>query len=293
MHGVQALILIVALSWRAPAQPATAEFSGASALEYTRKVVGFGPRPSGSQALERLRAYLTAELQRRGCQLVRDPFTASTPRGPVAMENLIARFPGTSGRAVAVSGHYETKWMPGIRFVGANDGGSSTGFLLELARVLAGRRHRNEILLVFFDGEEAFGPWSDTDGVYGSRHLAARWAGDGTLARLKALINVDMIGDRDLGILQEMNSTAWLRELVWQTAAELDLRRHFLNQPAWIEDDHVPFLRRGVSAVNLIDFEYGPANSYWHTEHDTLDKLSARSFEVVGRVVLAVLRKLE
>ncbi len=290
MLGLEILTLCVALSGGAPSPE---QFRGASALEYTRRVVAFGPRPPGSEAIRRLRAYLIAELKRLGWEVVRDPFTARTPIGPVEMENLIARRPGSSGRAVAVTGHYDTKWMPAMRFVGANDGGASTGFLLELARALRGRPLRNEVLLVFFDGEEAFQQWSDTDGVYGSRHLAARWSQDGVLRRLKALINVDMIGDRDLGILWEMHSTPWLRKLIWQAAADLGLERYFLNQPAWIEDDHVPFLRRGVAAVNLIDFDYGPGNSYWHTEQDALDKLSPHSFEIVGRVVLETLSRLE
>lgn len=262
-------------------------------MQHARRAAAFGPRPPGSPALDELRAYILGELAKLRCEVIRDEFTANTPLGPIKMVNLIARFPGRSGRAVAVSGHYETKWMPDIRFVGANDGGASTGFLLELARVMSHREFRNEILIVFFDGEESFGPWSENDGLYGSRHLAARWAADSTLSRLRALINVDMIGDHELGILREMHSTAWLRELVWRTASELGLGRYFLDQAAWVEDDHIPFLRRGVSAVNLIDFDYGPRNSFWHTEQDTPDKLSAVSFAVVGRVVLEVLRRLE
>ncbi len=293
MHRRQALIAAVAFAWQACGQVRPGEFSGEAALRHARHAAALGPRPPGSAALEQLRSYIVKELEKLRCELLRDRFTAETPLGPMKMENLIARFAGRSGRAVAITGHYETKWMPDIRFVGANDGGASTGFLLELARVVSQSGFRNEILIVFFDGEESFGPWSETDGLYGSRHLAARWATDSTLSRLKALINVDMIGDRDLGILREMHSTPWLRELVWRTAAELGLGRHFLDREAWVEDDHVPFLRRGVSAVNLIDFEYGPANSYWHTEQDTPDKLSAESFAVVGRVVLEVLRKLE
>jgi Zn-dependent M28 family amino/carboxypeptidase len=190
---------------------------------------------------------------------------------------------------VVLTGHYDTKRMPEIRFIGANDGGASTGFLLEMARALAGRAWRDEVWLVWFDGEEAFGEWSATDGIYGSRHLAARWARDGTLKRVKALINVDMIGDRDLGILQELNSSAPLRQLVWQAAADLGFGRHFLTSAAAIEDDHLPFLRRGVQALDLIDFDY-PA---WHTADDTMDKLSLNSFNVLGQVVLETLRRLE
>lgn len=293
MHRRQALIATLALAWQACGQARPGEFSGEAALRHARRAAAFGPRPPGSNALDQLRAYILGELGKLRCEVIRDEFTASTPLGPIRMVNLVARFPGRTGRAVAVSGHYDTKWMPDIRFVGANDGGASTGFLLELARVVSERKFGNEILVVFFDGEESFGPWSETDGLYGSRHLAARWAGDSTLARLKALINVDMIGDRDLSILREMHSTAWLRDLVWSVAAQLGLSRHFLEHAAWVEDDHVPFLRLGASAVNLIDFDYGPQNSYWHTEEDTPDKLDAASFSVVGRVVLEVLRRLE
>ncbi len=266
-----------------------ADFGGASALEYTRRVVAFGPRPPGSAAIGKLRAYILAQARARGAAVEEDAFTAQTPVGPIAMKNLVARFRGTSGRVVVVSGHYDTKHMPEIRFVGANDGGASAGFLLEMARALAGRKLTDSVWLVWFDGEEAFGEWSATDGIYGSRHLAARWARDGTLKRVKALINVDMIGDRDLGILQEWNSAPGLRKLVWQAAADLGFQRHFLERPAAVEDDHLPFLRQGVEALNLIDFDYPP----WHTAGDTMDKLSLNSFNVVGQVVVETLRRLE
>ena len=288
-------VLALAAAWGAFLAGAWAAepFSGSSALSFTQKLVAFGPRPSGSPASRKAQGYILAQLKLRGCEVIQDAFPAQTPLGPVPMLNLIARFPGTSGRAVVISGHYETKSLPGINFVGANDGGASAGFLLELARVLAGRPLKHDVYLVWFDGEESFGPWSESDGLHGSRHLAARWASEGTLSRIKALINVDMIGDRDLGILEELNSTAWLRRLVRQTAAETGLGRYFLNAGASIEDDHIPFLRRGVPAVDLIDFDYGPGNSWWHTERDTVDKLSADSFQVVGTVVLEALKRLE
>ena len=155
------------------------------------------------------------------------------------------------------------------------------------------QRWRDDLYLVFFDGEEAFHQWTDTDSLYGSRHLADRWAADGTLRRLKALINVDMIGDKDLDIVDESSGAAWLRQMVWQTAAELGYAKYFLNDENFIGDDHVPFVKRGVPALDLIDFNYGPANEYWHTPADTMDKLGAHSFQVVGDVLVAVLRKLE
>ena len=269
------------------------EFSGAEALVFTRHIVSFGPRPAGSEAIRKLQAYILGELKPLGCQVIQDDFKASTPLGSTPMKNMIARFPGKSGKMVVITGHYDTKSMPGTYFVGANDGGSSAAFLLEMAKVLAHTPHQDDVWLVWFDGEEAVAQWSDYDSLYGSRHLAERWAADSTLARIKALINVDMIGDRDLQILEDMNSAAPLREKVWQIADRLGYTKHFLRNQSAIEDDHIPFLRRGVNALDLIDLDYGPDNSYWHTDKDTMDKLSAASFEIVGRVVLETLKDLE
>jgi glutaminyl-peptide cyclotransferase len=228
-----------------------------------------------------------------GCQVTQDDFTGFTPLGHTPMKNIIARFPGKSGKIVVVTGHYDTKSMPGTFFVGANDGGSSAAFLLEMAKVLAQGPRKDDVLLVWFDGEEAVVKWSEYDSLYGSRHLAERWAADGTLARVKALINVDMIGDRDLDILKDMNSAGPLRELVWSVADRLGYGKYFLRYDSAVEDDHMPFLRRGVNALDVIDLDYGPNNSYWHTEKDTVDKLSAESLQIVGRVVLETLKELE
>ncbi len=274
------------------ASGAAADFSGAAALEYTRKAVAFGPRPPGSDANRKLQGYIEAQLKPLHCQISFDTLLAQTPAGSVPMRNIIAKFPGSSGRAVVITGHFDTKPMPGGVFVGANDGGSSTGFLLELAQVVNTTSHTDDIYLVFFDGEEAFGEWSDTNGTFGSRHLADQWAHQGMLGRIKALINIDMIGDKDLDILQESMSSAQLRRLVWQTATDLGYRKYFLNLAQPTEDDHLPFLRKGVNALDLIDFDYGPNNEYWHTGKDTMDKLSAHSFDVVGNVLVAVMRKL-
>jgi Zn-dependent M28 family amino/carboxypeptidase len=282
MHSAPLVLMLLA-----------AEFSGSSALEYARKAVAFGPRPAGSPAMKKQQQWILGELKMRRCQVIEDDFIAHTPLGDKPMKNIIARFAGTSGRAIAVTGHYDTKPMPGITFVGANDGGSSTGFLLEMARVLSGAPRKDDVYLVWFDGEEAFAQWSETDSLYGSRHLAERWRGDGTLGRLRGLINVDMIGDKDLGILTELNSSPGLYRLVWQTAAEIGYRKHFLTERIATEDDHIPFLRQGVEALDLIDFQYGPDNQYWHSEKDTMDKLSPASLEAVGRVLVEVVRKLE
>jgi glutaminyl-peptide cyclotransferase len=270
-----------------------ADFSGTSALEFTRKAVAFGPRPPGSPAIHQLQNYIEAQIKLRRCELIKDPFTGATPLGPVPMENIIAKFPGTSGHIIVITGHYDTKSMPGRNFVGANDGGSSTGFLLEMARVLPSLSHKDEIDLVWFDGEEAYGQWSDTDSLYGSRHLAEKWGADGTLGKIRALINVDMIGDKDLDLLLETNSSASLRRLVWKTAEDLGYGKYFPDAGFAEEDDHIPFLQRGVNSLDLIDFDYGPNNAYWHTERDTMDKLGAHSLEVVGNVLIHVISELE
>ncbi len=292
MHCTK-IFLIPLLLGSLAGRAAAAEFSGAQALEFTRAAVAFGPRPSGSPAIRKLQAYILAQLKVRHCQVTQDEFTASTPLGQTLMKNIIARFPGTTGTVMVITGHYDTKSMPGRKFVGANDGGSSTGLLLEMARVLETTPHASDVFLVWLDGEEAVAQWTDTDSLYGSRHLAARWGAEGFLDRVKLLINVDMIGDKNLGILREEESAQNLRMLVWDTAKKLGFGEHFLTASSAIADDHLPFLRRGVNALDLIDFDYGPGNAYWHTEKDTMDKLSANSLSVVGQVLLKVLEAMD
>lgn len=271
----------------------TGAFSGTTALVLTGRTTAFGERPSGSEAIGRLRQWIIAELKLPGAQVVLDSFEGETPTGAVPMVNIIAKFPGTSGKAVVVTGHYDTKRIPMVHFVGANDAGSSTGFLIEFARAVAAMKHPDDIEIVFFDGEEDVVSWTATDSVYGSRHLSAKWAADGTLARIKALINIDMIGDKDLDINDDDNSSQALRDMVWKIADRLGDAKYFLHNPGGIEDDHKPFLDAGVNAIDIIDLNYGPNNAYWHTAQDTMDKLSAHSFQVVGDVVMGLVKELE
>ncbi len=267
--------------------------SGEKALEFVRSQVAFGPRPPGSVTLQRCRAYLVEQLRGFGYQVEDDAFDAQTPYGSKKMVNLIAR-KGTGEKGVlALASHYDTKYMEGKQFVGANDAGSSTGLLLELARVLAPRDDGLDYWFVFLDGEEAFVEWSAFDGTYGSRHLARRWKQEGRVARIRALILLDMIGDRNLDILKERNSTRWLSDLAWSAAEQAGLQNIFSPVETYIEDDHIPFLDAGIPSLDLIDYNYGPGNSYWHTESDTMDKLSADSLEKVGRLVLNLLSMLQ
>jgi hypothetical protein len=295
MRCAQTLILI--LAWTACAgQSAPADFArlGESAFEYTRQLVELGPRPAGSEANKKQRAFLVERLRKAGCAVTEDVFTAATPLGPREMANILCDFEGASGRLIAISGHYDTLARPDLDFVGANDGGSSAGALLALADQLAGQERKDTVRLVFFDGEESVVAWQDGDHTYGSRRLAAAWAADGTASKLVALINIDMIGDADLRVLYEGNSTPWLRELVFGAALRLGYGEELpRGSPQFIEDDHIPFVQRGMPALDLIDFDYGLYNRYWHTENDTIDKLSPRSFAVILHVLDESIRELE
>jgi glutaminyl-peptide cyclotransferase len=289
--GLLSLLAACCVLATAQAAHGSAAFSGTAALNETRRAVSFGERPSGSEANTHLRDWIVSRLKPLGGQLSLDSFTGETPAGPVPMVNIILKLPGTSGKAIAVTGHYDTKRIPMVHFVGANDAGSSTGFLIEFARVAASMRHPDDLYIVFFDGEEAVVNWTATDSCYGSRHLAAKWMADGTLGRLKALINIDMIGDKDLDIADDENSSEALREDVWRIASKLGDAKYFRHDPTAIDDDHKPFADSGVNVIDIIDLDYGPNGSYWHTAQDTMDKLSAHSFQVVGDVVLALVEE--
>ena len=276
----------------AAAPPATS-FQGSKALGYAQRAAAFGERPSGSPAIEKTRDWIISQLKPIGGQLTMDPFTGHTPSGPIAMVNIELKFPGDSGKSVVVAGHYDTKRIPMVHFVGANDGGSSTGFLIEFAKVAAAMKHPDDLYIVFFDGEEALGEWTDADSRYGSRHLVEKWAADGTLARIKALINIDMIGDKQLDLSNDSNSSPALRADVKAIAERLGDVKYIRTDEGAIDDDHKPFGDAGVNVIDLIDLDYGPNGSYWHTAQDTADKMSAHSFQVVGDITVDLLKELE
>ncbi len=268
---------------------AAAGFDSQRAFEHLRKLVLIGPRPSGSDGIRAAREYLAGQLAQAGVTLREQAFDALTPAGPIHMVNLIATIPGDRPDRLVFGGHYDTKRFDEFEFVGANDGGSSAAFLAELARVLKGRRNALTVELVWLDGEEAVVEWSGTDHTYGSRHYVQAAQRDGSIKSLKAFILVDMIGDKDLAMRREGNSTAWLTETIWASARRLGHARAFLDSTTFIEDDHMPFLEAGVEAVDLIDLEYPP----WHTSGDTVDKTSPTSLRVVADVLLDALPQIE
>jgi glutaminyl-peptide cyclotransferase len=260
-------------------------FDDSRAWEHLKAQVALGPRPAGSPALEETRRYITAQLKSAGLEAREQRFTAQTPLGPVAMTNLVATIPGQRPERIVIGTHYDTKRFQEFRFVGANDGASSTAVVLELARVLAASRPAFTIEVLFLDGEEAVVEWQGDDNTYGSRHYVAAARGSGTLAGLKAFVLVDMVGDKDLRIRRDSNSTPWLVDVVWEAAARRGHRSHFPDELTTIADDHVPFLRAGVPSVDIIDLDYAA----WHTANDTLDNVSQESLQIVGDVILEAL----
>jgi glutaminyl-peptide cyclotransferase len=287
-----ALPLLAAPRRVAVARPDGA-FSGARAFEDLKRLVAFGPRPAGSKPLSDSRRWIVTQLEQMGYKVEEDIFQGATPFGNISMINLRVIIPGASPKVVMVAGHYDTARFEDFNFVGANDGASSAAFLLEMARVLAHRKNQFTTWLVFFDGEEAEVKWSGTDSLYGSRHMVGKLGASGELGRIQAMILVDMIGDAKLDIYRDANSTPWLTDEVFKTAKNLGYSKYFLNEKRAYEDDHTPFVNAGVAAVDIIDLDYGPNGSYWHTAKDTVDKCSPQSLTIVGQVVMGTIADLE
>jgi glutaminyl-peptide cyclotransferase len=265
-------------------------FDSNRAWEHLRKQVSFGPRPSGTPAIVDTRRYIVEQLKAAGVESREQMFIGMTPLGEVSMSNVIATIPGKRSERIVLASHFDTKLYREFRFVGANDGASSTAALLELGRVLKQRPNEYTIELLFLDGEEARMPeWRGNDNTYGSRHYVQAAQKDKSIATLKALVLLDMIGDRDLRVRRDANSTPWLVDIVWAAAAKLGHSATFSNELTTIEDDHVPFLRAGVPAVDIIDLD----NPTWHTPQDTIEFVSARSLQTVGDVVIAALPDIE
>ena len=284
-------LILCAESSRAAGTKIWEEFSGEKALLHVQHLVDLGPHPVGSDAIEKAREYIEAQLRHSGWQVTRQGFTDETPRGKVRFVNLIARFSG-DGNAAAPSfllcSHYDTKLFDAIRFVGANDGGSSTGLLLELARVIGGRPNMaRKIELVFFDGEEAYENFSETDGLYGSRYFAKQLEADGG-KQFRGGILFDMIGDRSLDITLPADSPPAMVRDVFAAAEALKLRNYFSYLDRDLIDDHAPLNAIRIPTIDIIDFDY----AWWHTADDTLDKISAQSLKITGSVALYYLSEL-
>ncbi len=289
---LRSVSLLLALLWgpvlAAQTKSATA-FDSTKAFEHLRQQVAIGPRPSGSAGNVKNRDYIKAQMAALGIKTVEQAFDGATPLGPVKMVNLIATIPGQRADRIVLASHFDTKLFRDVRFVGASDGASSTAALIELARVIKARGQLPfTIELLFLDGEEAVVEWQGTDNTYGSRHYVDAARKSGSLKSLRALILLDMIGDRNLTIRRESNSTRWLTDIVWGVAKKLG-HRAFMDEETTVEDDHIPFVKAGVPSLDIIDLDY----PQWHTAQDTLDAVGARSLQVVGEVVVAALPEIE
>jgi len=272
----------------APPADKTGGFDGNRAFAHVVKQVGFGPRPSGSAAIGQLQEYIQSELTSYGCKVETDSFSADTPVGRLPMKNIVAKIPGDKPGIIMLATHYDTKRLE--NFVGADDGASSTAVMLELARLHCAKHGAYQVWITFFDGEEAVKfTWQDPDNRYGSRQMAAKLAMSGELPKIKAVLLADMVGSRSLRFRREADSTKALTDLIWSTGARLGYSNIFVNESSPTEDDHIIFLKRGVPAVDVINFEI----PYWHTVQDTLDKVSAKSVAITGHVFLESVRQLQ
>jgi len=263
------------------------------AMQYVKEIVAFGPRWPGSKGQEKVAAYLRGKLKADHPE--EDAFVADTPAGKLPMRNFIAKFQGTKDGIIVLGTHIDTLHPPqGNNFVGANDGGSSTGLLLAISDELRGKKLEGySVWLLWDDGEESMRlPWYDPESLFGVRHLAQKWQEDGILKKVKAFILEDMIGDKDLNIDRVTECTPWLQDLALQAATRTGYQSHFFAREISAEDDYQPFLQRGVPSVDLIDFDYGYNNVFWHTTEDTLDKLNPKSLAIVGTVTLETVRLL-
>lgn len=272
-------------------------FDAERAMRYASEIVKLGPRPLATPNHKKVEDYISAHL--KGDQVEDDSFIAETNIGKFPVHNIIAKYPGNKEGIILIASHYDTNYpLRNTSYIGANDGASSSALLLEIANQVRGKqRDGYSIWLVWDDAEEAMKPDTEvdfmSDSLYGITHLSEKWQADGTLKKVKAFLLADMIGDADLNIDREGNSTPWLQNVVYEAATRLGYQSHFFARSLPMEDDHLPFVKRGVPCVDLIDFSYGYNNVFWHTPQDTMDKLSPQSLKIVGQTMLESVRLLD
>jgi glutaminyl-peptide cyclotransferase len=286
--------IVISAADAAPPASQTGGFDGAKAYEQVARLVAFGPHPPATDAMRAVQKYIHGQLESFGCVVDEDDFNAQTEMGNMAMKNIIAKIPGTGQGIVLLLTHYDTKRVD--NFVGAEDAGSSSGLMLEMARILCSQPKRtNAVWIAFLDGEEtqAHFDWDEADSLYGSREMAARLVLSGDSKRMRAVILADMVGQKNLVLPRDSESTDWLTDLIWKTAASLGYKDIFLSRKTYNGDDHEPFLKRGMPAVDIIDLEPYIDLGYWHTAQDTLDKISPRNLAIVGHVILESVNQLQ
>src|ERR1700761_1800546 len=300
-RSLELAVLLALLTTFVHAQKTTTtQFSGQAAYTLTKQLLDVAPkRFNGSSGHAKAEEFLKQHFAPEAAKgnFVADTFTATTPAGLQTMTNYIVKYPGKKDGIIVLVSHYETNYpLRDINFYGANDGAATSALLIEIGTIL--RAHPPEgysIWLVFDDGEEAVKAWSNSDSLYGTRHIAAKWSQDGTLTKIKALLVADMIADKDLNIDYVENSTPWLLDLLKVAAKNTGHSAYIFKYREAEEDDHLPFAARGVPVLDLIDAHYGPTtdampDGYHHTDKDTLDKISAHSLQISGDIFLEMIR---
>ncbi|MGH9516272.1 MAG: M28 family peptidase [Terriglobales bacterium] len=273
------------------ADSAPPTFNATRAMQYIKEIVALGPRPIGSENHKKVEKYILAHL--KGDDVEQDSFDIHPTEGTFPVRNIIAKFPGTRDGIIVIASHYDTNWpLRNTSYIGANDGASSSALLLEIANQLRGKKLEGySVWLVWDDAEESMKmPWDDPESLYGVRHLVDKWQADGTLKKIKAFLLEDMIGDADLNIEHDANSTPWLEDLIFKAATQRGYQSHFFARTMGVTDDHIPFVQHGVPCADLIDFDYGYNDVFHHTTDDTVEKLSPKSLEIVGTVTLETVR---
>lgn len=278
----------------APPPEKTGGFDGQRAYEQVAKQVSFGPRPAGSPEIAKLQDYIVAELRSYGCEVATDSFSADTPAGRLPMKNILAKIPGEKPGIILLGTHYDTKRIP--NFVGADDAGSSTGVMLEIARLLCGEKkpRKYAVWIAFFDAEEAVNfNWQDPDHTYGSRQMAAQLAASGDLPKIKAFILADIVGGKNPHFKRDGDSTKWLKDMVWDVAERLGYANIFVKDLTnFGGDDHYSFTARKVPSVDIMDLDFNDV-PYWHKTDDTLDKIDAKTLAIVGYVILESVKEIQ
>ena len=275
------LIMICACSPDTPPP----QIDGDLAFRLAEEHVKLGKRHSGSSGAEKAAEWIADQCKEvhPDAVVTLHEFEEKTVTGNVRFRNLIAEIPGKTKDFVVIAAHYDTKFFPeGYSFDGANDGASGVAALLAMMKSLHGVTPPVGIRFVFFDGEECRYSYGKMDGLHGSRKLVADWRESGELKRCRAMILLDMIGDKELCITLSQDTRKTMATLARNAAKTLQLTGYITDHRGDILDDHVPFQDAGIPAIDLIDFSYGPENSYWHTSEDSIDKISGRSMKIAA-----------
>lgn len=250
------------------------------------------PRHSGTAGAKKTVEFISRTISEIGYESYQDSWIENTPAGKIEFCNVIADIPGNSDKFVLVGCHYDAKKIVSVPdFAGANDGASGVAVLLAMMEAVKNYPSSPPASLkfVFFDGEECFHEYTTADGLFGSRRLAAKMTADGSLKKCSAVVILDMIGDRDLTVTLPSGSDQRLVTQLLKIAEQQGVREYFTIMDTDIIDDHTPFQKRNIPVIDIIDFQFGKGNRYWHTSADTVEKTSPESLKITGNAALQLI----